>query len=630
MRYDEMRILEGLQQLGRALMLPIAVLPVAALLLRLGAGDLLDIPFMFKAGEAIFTNLPLIFAVGVAVGISRDNAGAAALAGAIGYLVFTAAIGSFSDPINMGVLSGILMGVVAGLMYNRFYQVKLVEWLAFFGGRRFVPIVTAGCAVLLAYVFHFIWPPVQAGITATGAWIIGSGPMGTFVYGVLNRLLIPTGLHHILNNVVWFQFGEFTNAAGQLVQGDLHRFFAGDMTAGGFMAGFFPVMMFGLPAACLAMYTTARTERRAAVAGILFSVGFTAFLTGVTEPVEYLFMFLAPVLYGIHALLTGLSLAVCSLLNVKLGFGFSAGAIDYVLNYGLATQPLLGLVIGGVYFVVYYFLFVLAIKGFDIKTPGREVTDNGVPTDMAAVSADSDIAVLASSCARALGGLSNLESIDSCITRLRLVVSDPARVDESALKNLGARGVIRVGEKGVQVVLGTRAELVAMAMSSLVSENGACEVSTGCRIFAPVDGIIVPLEEVPDPVFAEKTVGEGVALIPVGDTLRAPADGCIGFIPPTNHAFTMLTDEGLEIFVHLGIDTVHLKGEGFTRICEPGARVKKGEAIIRFDLDAIKGKVPSVITPVVVSNLDDFGPMKRSRGVVRAGEDVLFWVDKKN
>ncbi len=625
-----MRILEGLQKLGRALMLPIAVLPVAALLLRLGAGDLLDIPFMFKAGEAIFTNLPLIFAVGVAVGISRDNAGAAALAGAIGYLIFTAAIGSFSDTINMGVLSGILMGVVAGVMYNRFYQVKLAEWLAFFGGRRFVPIVTAGCAVLLAYIFHLVWPPVQAGITATGAWIIGSGPLGTFVYGVLNRLLIPTGLHHILNNVVWFQFGEFTNAAGQLVQGDLHRFFAGDMTAGGFMAGFFPVMMFGLPAACLAMYTTARTERRAAVAGILFSVGFTAFLTGVTEPVEYLFMFLAPVLYGIHALLTGLSLAVCSLLNVKLGFGFSAGAIDYVLNYGLATKPLLGLVIGGVYFIVYYFLFVLAIKGFDIKTPGREATGNGVPADTVAVPADSDISVLASGCAQALGGLSNLESIDSCITRLRLVLSDPARVDEATLKKLGARGVIRVGDKGVQVVLGTRAELVAMAMSSLVDENEGCDIRTWCSIYAPVDGIIVPLEEVPDPVFAEKTVGEGVALIPAGDTLRAPADGYIGSIPPANHAFTMLALDGLEIFVHLGIDTVNLKGEGFTRIAEPGARVKKGDVVIRFDLDAIKDKVPSVITPVVVSNLEEFGPMTCSKGMVRAGEDVLFRIDKKN
>lgn len=624
-----MRILEGLQKLGRALMLPIAVLPVAALLLRLGAGDLLDLPFIFKAGEAIFTNLPLIFAVGVSVGISRDNAGAAALAGAIGYLVFTAAIGSFSETINMGVLSGIIMGVVAGLMYNRFYRVNLVEWLAFFGGRRFVPIVTAGCAVLLAYIFHFVWPLVQAGITATGTWIIGSGPMGTFVYGVLNRLLIPTGLHHILNNVVWFQFGEFTNTAGQLVQGDLHRFFAGDMTAGGFMAGFFPVMMFGLPAACLAMYTTARTERRAAVAGILFSVGFTAFLTGVTEPVEYLFMFLAPVLYGIHALLTGLSLAVCSLLNVKLGFGFSAGAIDYVLNYGLATKPLLGLLIGGVYFVVYYFLFVLTIKGFDIRTPGRDPGENGVQDDIVAVPADRDIAALASDCARALGGLSNLESIDSCITRLRLVLSDPARVDEAALKNLGARGVIRVGEKGVQVVLGPRAELVAMAMNALLAEDGACAVSTGCRIFAPVDGSIVPLEEVPDPVFAEKTVGDGVALIPAGDTLRAPADGRIGSIPPANHAFTMLTDDGLEVFVHLGIDTVTLKGEGFSRSVEPGARVKKGDIVIRFDLDAIKDRVESVITPVVVGNLDDFGPMKRSRGVVRAGKDVLFRVDKK-
>lgn len=621
-----MRILEGLQKLGRALMLPIAVLPVAALLLRLGAGDLFDIPFMFKAGEAIFSNLPLIFAVGVAVGISRDNAGAAALAGAIGYLVFTAAIGSFSETINMGVLSGIIMGVVAGLMYNRFYQVKLVEWLAFFGGRRFVPIVTAGSAVLLAYVFHVVWPPMQAGINATASWIIGSGPVGTFAYGLLNRLLIPTGLHHILNNVVWFQFGEFTNAAGQLVHGDLHRFFAGDLTAGGFMAGFFPVMMFGLPAACLAMYTTARPERRAAVGGILFSVAFTAFLTGVTEPVEYLFMFLAPVLYGIHALLTGLSLAMCSLLDIKLGFGFSAGAIDYVLNYGLATKPLWGLLMGGVYFVVYYFLFVLAIKEFDIKTPGREGAGD-VQMDPAVVPGDSEINVLAADCALALGGVPNLESIDSCITRLRLEVVDPSLVDEGSLKRLGARGVIRVGEKGVQVVLGTRAELVAMAMITLVREKGGLHTA-GCSIFAPVDGTIVPLENVPDKVFAGKIVGDGVAILPTGTVLRAPADGTIGTIFDTNHAFTMLTDDGLEVFVHLGVDTVELKGEGFSRIAESGARVTKGDPVIGFDLEMIKKKARSVLTPVVIGNLDAFGSMKCSQGVVRAGEDVLFWVEK--
>lgn len=621
-----MRILEGLQKLGRALMLPIAVLPVAALLLRLGAGDLLDIPFIFKAGEAIFSNLPLIFAMGVAIGLSKGNAGAAALAGGLGYLVFTAAIGSLDPNVNMGVLSGIVMGGVAGLFYNRYHDIKLPEWLAFFGGRRFVPIVTSGAAVFLAFCFSVIWPPVQEVINATAGWIIGSGPVGGFVYGVLNRLLIPTGLHHILNNMVWFQFGEFTNAAGQVVHGDLHRFFAGDPTAGGFMAGFFPVMMFGLPAACLAMYTTARNDRRAMVGGILFSVAFTAFLTGVTEPVEYLFMFLAPVLYGLHALLTGASLAVCSIMNIKLGFGFSAGAIDFVLNYGLAKNPLVGLAVGVAYFVVYYFLFVFAIKVFDIKSPGRE-DDSDITDGITSECGDmKDVAIV---CAKSLGGVANLKNIDSCITRLRLELHDPSQIDEAGLKRCGAKGVVRVGSQGVQVVMGTRAELIAEAMRGLDKNVGDVSSNGAFKLIAPLDGNIVALEDVPDPVFAQKTVGDGIAIMPTGDTMVAPADGTIGKIFKTNHAFSMLTDDGLEVFVHFGIDTVELKGEGFTRVAEPGAQVKKGDPIIKFNLGLLQSKARSIITPVVVSNMEDFGHMTKADGTVSAGRDLLLTVGNK-
>lgn len=618
-----MRILEGLQKLGRALMLPIAVLPVAALMLRLGAGDLLDIAFVFKAGEAVFANLPLIFAIGVAVGLSKDNAGASALAGAVGYLVFTAGIGSLNDKIDMGVLSGIIMGITAGAMYNKFHRIKLVDWLAFFGGKRFVPIVTAGCALLLAFAFNFIWPPVQAGINATANWVISSGELGTAVYGTLNRLLIPTGLHHILNNMVWFQFGEFTNTAGEIVRGDLHRFFAGDPTAGNFMAGFFPVMMFGLPAACLAMFTTAPKERRAMTAGVLFSVAFTAFFTGITEPVEYLFMFLAPALYGLHALLTGASLAICTMLGVKMGFGFSAGAIDYVLNYGLGTNVLMILGIGAVYFAIYYFLFVFAIKTFNLQTPGRE---EDAPASEAGAAGDRGFRELAVDCIAALGGMKNLDSIDSCITRLRLTVNDPSRINEAELRNLGAKGVVKVGEKGLQVVMGTHAELVAEAMRDLTKK--APSSATGIKLLAPVDGEIVPLEDTPDPVFAEKTVGDGVAIMPTGNTMVAPADGTIGKIFDTDHAFSMVTDDGVELFVHFGIDTVELKGEGFTRLAEPGATVKQGDPIIRFDLVLLREKAKSVVTPVVVSNMEDFSTMTKETGTVSAGRDLILTIGK--
>lgn len=615
-----MRILEGLQKLGRSLMLPIAVLPVAALMLRLGAGDLLNIPFVFEAGNAIFSNLPLIFAIGVAVGLSKDNAGASALAGGIGYLVFTAAIGSLNKDINMGVLSGIIMGITAGLFYNRYHNIKLVEWLAFFGGRRFVPIITSGCALVLAYLFSFAWPPIQGVIDAIANWVIGSGPVGTFVYGTLNRLLIPTGLHHIMNNIVWFQFGDFTNVAGELVHGDLHRFFAGDPSSGGFMSGFFPIMMFGLPAAALAIYRTAKPENRAMIGGILFSVAFTAFLTGVTEPIEYMFMFIAPALYAVHALLTGVSLALCSVFNIKLGFGFSAGAIDYVLNYGLATNPLMGLVLGGVFFVVYYFLFVFAIKFFDLKTPGREDDDTFVAVDVS----DEDTLNLAQACMRELGGAANLENIDSCITRLRLEVKDPSIINEDGLKRCGAKGVVRVGEKGVQVILGTQAELVAMAMGGMQREESELTTESAITLYAPLEGEIVPIEDTPDPVFADKTVGDGVAIIPSGDTMCAPSDGVIGKIFKTNHAFSMETENGVELFVHFGIDTVSLRGEGFTRVAEEGATVKKGDPVIRFDLKLLKEKARSVITPVVVSNVDEFAGMTKSSGNVLIGDPFLI------
>src|SRR5215470_5334524 len=360
------------QQLGRALMLPIAVLPVAGLLLRLGQPDLLNVKWIAEAGGAIFSNLALIFAIGVAVGFAKENNGAAGLAGGVGYLVLTAVLKSINDKLDMGVLAGILCGIVAGNLYNRFKDIKLPEYLAFFGGKRFVPIITGLVCVVLGLVCGYAWPPVQAGIDWLGHALIGAGGLGLFIYGILNRLLLVTGLHHILNSLVWFVFGSFTGADDKVVTGDLHRFFAGDPTAGSFMTGFFPIMMFGLPAACLAMYHAARPENRKLVGGMLLSMALTSFLTGVTEPVEFTFMFLAPALYAVHAVLTGLALVTMDVLNSKLGFSFSAGLFDYVLNFKWATRPLWLLPVGAMYFALYYVLFRFVIVRFDLKTPGRD------------------------------------------------------------------------------------------------------------------------------------------------------------------------------------------------------------------------------------------------------------------
>ncbi|WP_355661512.1 N-acetylglucosamine-specific PTS transporter subunit IIBC [Halomonas salifodinae] len=459
------RLMGGLQRLGRSLMLPIAVLPIAGLLLRLGQPDLLDIAFIASAGEAIFANLALIFAIGLAVGFADDNNGAAGLAGVIGYLVLDAVLTALNPEINMGVLAGIIIGCVAGLLYNRYKAIALPEYLAFFGGRRFVPIATGLAAVALGVAFGVIWPPIQHGIDALGQWLIDAGELGLFVYGVLNRLLIVTGLHHVLNSLVWFVFGSFEAASGVVASGDLNRFFAGDPAAGRFMAGFFPVMMFGLPAAALAMYHAAPKGRRAQVGGLLLSLALTAFLTGVTEPIEFTFMFLAPLLYGLHAVLTGVSMALLHWLDVKLGFTFSAGAFDFALSYGLSTNGWLMLPVGLAYFALYYTVFRWAIVRFDLPTPGRE-PETAAPAATQA-SGERGPAFVA-----ALGGAGNLTSVGACTTRLRLVLENPEAIDEAALKALGSRGILRLQGGGLQVILGPIADGVADEIRAAMAAQG--------------------------------------------------------------------------------------------------------------------------------------------------------------
>lgn len=452
-----------MQRLGKALMLPIAVLPIAGLLLRLGQPDVLDIVFITKAGQAIFENLPLLFAIGISGGLAKDNHCAASLAGTIGYLVLTSVMQAVNPELNMGVLAGILAGLLAGFLYNRFHNIRLPEFLAFFGGKRFVPIATGLTCLIVGVAMGWAWAPVQQGVNAIGDWLVTSGPIGPFVYGILNVIFRVVGLHHIVNSLVWFVFGSYTTVDGIVVTGDIHRFFAGDPSAGAFMTGFFPVFMFALPAACLAMYHAAPKYKRSTVAGLFLSLALTTFLTGITEPVEYTFLFLAPVLYGIHALLTGVAMAVCQILGIKIGFTFSAGLIDYLLSFGISSRPLLMLPIGVLWAVVYYFLFRFFISRFNLATPGREESDE--PFSPPVTSTD-----LAAAYLLALGGKQNLTSIDACITRLRLEIVCMDNIKETELKKLGAKGVVKRGDSGLQVIVGTQAEIIASEIRELVNQ----------------------------------------------------------------------------------------------------------------------------------------------------------------
>jgi PTS system N-acetylglucosamine-specific IIC component len=447
-----------LQKVGKALMTPIAVLPVAAILLRFGFGD---IPFitgefahiMKVSGEAIFSNLDMLFAVGIAYGLAKNNDGAAALAGAVGVLISKAVYLEIDPKLNMGVFIGIIIGVLAGFLYNRFHTIKPPEFLGFFGGKRFVPIVTALSAIVVGVLAGYFWHYAQSGIDAFSNSIIGLNEVGGFLYGTLNRLLIPLGLHHILNSVFLFQVGEYSyvkDGVSLVANGDLHRFFAGDPTAGVYMAGFYVTMMFGLPAMALAIYATTPKEQKTKAGAILFGVALTSFLTGITEPLEFLFLFVAPLLFLAHAILTGLAVASAYLLDIHHGYGFSAGFIDYIINYKLAKNPLLilplGLLFAFIYFVLTY--YIIKIFNYQIFTDDR-ANNEEVCSNEAQAFID------------ALGGRENIISTDACITRLRMQVKNSKDLDEEAFKKLGAKGVIKPNATTIQVVLGTKAEGVA-------------------------------------------------------------------------------------------------------------------------------------------------------------------------
>ncbi|MCI4592654.1 N-acetylglucosamine-specific PTS transporter subunit IIBC [Sphingobium sp. BYY-5] len=559
------KIVGALQPIGRALMLPIAVLPVAGLLLRLGQPDLLGIPLLAAAGDALFSSLGLLFAIGVATGISRDGNGAAGLAGVVCYLVAMhggralltvppEVTAGLADAVaqtvadawkikafaRLDVPIGISAGLIGGSLYNRYATIEVPAYLAFFGGRRFVPIVAGGAGVLMALIVGMSYSALDTGLSLVSKGLVASGSVGLFGFGLLNRLLLVTGLHHILNNIAWFVLGDYAGTTG-----DLRRFFAGDPHAGAFMAGFFPVMMFGLPAACLAMYRSALPDQKKAVGGMLLSLALTSFLTGVTEPIEFSFMFLAPLLYAIHAVLTGLSMVVMDLLGVRLGFGFSAGLFDYVLNFGRATRPWMLLPVGAVYFAVYYGVFRFAIQRFDLATPGRQLVQDAAAGASESGSRGGDYLT-------ALGGAANLHTIGACTTRLRLVVQDQAKVDDVALKALGAVAVLRPSAQAVQVIIGPMADQISEEIR-LAAAHGAPPVDQ-----APVvkdRASVEPAAEILEALGGPDAISDAQMVA-----------GRLRIILTRNATPARLVDvRCVRAFAQVDERTLHLLGQGLTR-----------------------------------------------------------------
>ncbi|MBP6995644.1 MAG: PTS transporter subunit EIIC [Phycicoccus sp.] len=648
-----------LQRLGKSLMLPIALLPAAGILLRLGQDDLLgkiDTPVigpffdaMTAAGGAVFGNLPLLFAVGVAIGFARKADGSTALSAVAGYVVIDAVFKAMSPVvlegvtnsagdqamINYSVFAGILVGLVTAWLFDKYHNIALPSYLGFFGGRRFVPIVVSLASLVLGFAMAYFYPIFNSGLTAVGQFIAGSGVLGAFVYGFVNRMLIPIGLHHIVNTYIWFIYGEYQVPDGGLVTGELTRFANGDPSAGLLTSGFYPILMFGLPAAALAMIHVAKPGQRKVAVGILSAAGLTAFFTGVTEPLEFAFMFVAFPLYLIHAVLTGLSLAIAYALDIHLGFSFSAGLIDLLL-YGTAPAakniPLL-LVMGAVFFVLYYVMFRFAILKWNLRTPGREpdaefeaeqranLTDDTAPTGTAGGTASARAEQLIA----AFGGRDNLEHVDACITRLRIEVSDKGKVDKGALRTLGAAGVVEVGNN-VQAIFGTQADALKEEMNAALAgpapavaagpvptagttsvvaqpqspSGSAVALAVATSVLAPVTGRPVALRDVADATFAQGLVGAGLAIDPPRAVIDAvaPISGTVVKLWP--HAYVIQGDDKVGVLVHLGLDTVKLKGEGFTALVAEGDRVEAGQPITTYDVPSVVAAGKDPIIPVVV------------------------------
>lgn len=587
-----------LQQLGRSLMLPTMTLPAAAILLFLGTlpwdavglagvGELVNI-----SGEMIFAYLPYIFAVGVALGLT-DNAGIAGMSSLLSYFMYARLTDFYMEtPMNLGVTGAIVIGMVTALVYSRFRNIQLPEYIQFFGGPRFVPLAMCLVTILLSAVTIMIGPALVDLLTELGDLLLGMGGFGVFLYGVAFRLLVPSGLHHILNNVYWFQLGSYERGDGVTVYGDLPRFFAGDPSAGIFMAGLYPIVMFALPAVAVAIIQESREDLKPKIRRNFLTAALSSFLTGVTEPIEFAFLFVAPPLFFIHSILSGAAMWICYELNIHHGFSHSAGAIDFVINRHLAANEWLLIPIGIVYAAVYYILFRWAIVKYQLPTPGRE--EGSTLDEMAG-----DIPYRSPLILQALGGKNNILSIEACITRLRLTLANDKLIDINALRHLGAAGVIRLGGGNVQVVFGTFSELIRDEIVRITKKD-----LHQVLFCSPVQGKMIPLEEVPDSIFANKLVGEGVAFIPEKGQVVAPVSGQITSIASSLHAIGITTKEGLEVLLHVGIDTSRLGGKYFTCMVNKGDYVEAGQLLLTFQLNKVAGEVKSLATPLLILNPD--------------------------
>ena len=690
------KIFGVLQRVGRSFMLPIALLPVAGLLLGIGSSftnetmlaayglnsvihpgtliyTILDV--MSQTGNAVFNNLALLFAMGVAIGMARKEKEVAALSGAVAYIIMNTAIqaminaagGVEAMPANstttmlgittlqMGVFGGIVVGLGVAALHNKFYKIELPQVLAFFGGTRFVPIVSSIVYLVVGIAMFYIWPVVQNGIAALGALVLASGYAGTFIYGLLERALIPFGLHHVFYMPFWqTAVGGTAIIDGVTVTGAQNIFFAElasksttvfSVSATRFMAGKFPFMMFGLPGAALAMYQCAKPEKKKAAGGLLLSAALTAFLTGITEPLEFTFIFVALPMYAVHCVLAGLSFMLMHILNVGVGMTFSGGLIDLVL-FGVMqgnakTHWVWVVVVGAVYFVLYYIIFRFMISKFDYKTPGRDDAEevklytradvNARNAASGSVPAGND--PVSALIVEGLGGAANLTDVDCCATRLRCTVNDAALVKQDVLKASGASGVICKGN-GVQVVYGPKVAVIKAKLEDYLESTpkdpvvapspAAASAAKDTVLSACLNGTVVPLADVKDEAFASGVLGDGIAIEPSDGELVAPADGEISSTFETHHAVGMTTADGAELLMHIGIDTVKLGGKHFTYLVNEGDKVKKGQPLIRFELEAIKAEGYPVTTPVIVCNTDDYAAVEaKAGGTVKQGDALL-------
>ncbi|OPA78538.1 PTS glucose transporter subunit IIA [Paenibacillus selenitireducens] len=604
-----MSALGTLQQFGRAIMLPTVVLPVASLMLFLGSfpwdpiglesvGHILTV-----AGSTIFTFLPYIFAVGVALGLG-NNDGTAAIAALIGIFIVDQVTSYFSStPMEPSILVGILIGILAGYITNRYKHIQLPEYIQFFGGPRFVLLVMCFSTLIFAALMTMIAEPLEQGVVALGKFLLSLGGIGVFLFGVMQRVLVVVGLHHILNNVFFFQVGSFETTAGQIVHGDLPRFFAGDPTAGQFMTGLYPLTMFAIPAIAFAIIQEAREDLKPKVKKMFLMSAFVSFLTGITEPIEFAFLFVAPYLFVVHALISGFTMWLCSYLDIHLGVSFSGGAIDFVLSSHLGRNQWLLIPMGLALGLIYYNLFRFAINKYRIPTPGRE--EGSVLDDWAG-----SIPYRAPLILQALGGKENIVQMEACVTRLRLSVKNDRLIDRRALRLLGSAGMIRLGGGAVQVVFGTYSDMIRAEIMKVLNKD-----VDQVLFHAPMQGKMIPLDEVPDHIFAKRLVGNGVAFIPDKGEMVAPLAGEIMTIYPTQHAIGIVTAEGLNVLIHLGIDTSSLNGYGITVLVKEGDHVEAGQLLMKFDLEYVKKHAASIVTPMVITNSEivrswSFAPYK--------------------